>query len=161
MRLAEIIAALAATPATVRELLASAEDVDWKPQPDNFSLRENVCHLRDIDELGYAQRVVRTLTEDNPSLPDVDGAQMAKARGYATLPREPELLAYERSRAASVALLRTIDESVLARTAELNTVGRVTLGEMLDRWLEHDRGHIDEMRALVSRTAECLASYGA
>jgi hypothetical protein len=143
-----ILDELAATPALVRSLLDGA-DPDRK-EGDAFSLRENVAHLRDIDELGYAIRVRRTLAEACRALPDVDGARMAVERNYASLPLEPELAAFAASRAASIALLRAAGDEALDRVAELDPVGKVTLRAMLERWLEHDRGHLAEMRALVS-----------
>ena len=41
-----------------------------------------------------------------------------------------------------------MSEQDLERTAELEGVGRVTLRELLQRWLEHDAGHVKEMEAL-------------
>jgi len=144
----QYIEVLEQTPRLVREIVAAAPDVDRK-RGDFFSLRENVAHLRDIDTLAYEQRLVRIVREEHPTLPDVNGAQVALERDYATLPVEPELLAFEQSRAASIALLRTLDESMLERTAELETVGRVTLRELLERWITHDSEHLAEMRSLL------------
>jgi DinB superfamily len=139
---------LSQTPRLVRELVDSAPDVDRK-NGDFFSIRENVAHLRDIDTLGYEPRIRLMVSEEHPTLADVDGARIAIERAYATLPIEPELAELERSRAASIALLRTLDESALDRTAELETVGRVTLRELLERWITHDSEHLAEMRGLA------------
>ena len=143
-----ILDRLSQTPRLVRELVSSASDVDRK-RGDFFSIRENVAHLRDIDTLGYEQRIRLIVSEEHPTLPDVDGARIAVERAYATLPIEPELDAFEQSRAASMALLRTLGESSLNRTAELETVGRVTLRELLERWITHDSEHLAELRSLV------------
>ena len=145
----QYIDTLEQTPRLVRELVAAAADVDRK-HGDFFSIRENVAHLRDVDTLGFEQRVRRIVSEDHPTLPDVNGAQIAIDRRYATLPIEPELAELERSRAASIALLRTLDESQLERTAELETVGRITLRELLERWITHDTEHLADMRSLAA-----------
>lgn len=136
------------TPRLVRELVASAADVDRK-RGDFFSIRETVAHLRDIDTRGFELRVKRILSEEHPLLADVKGDVIAVERNYAALPIEPELAELERSRAASIALLRTIDESQLERTAELETVGTVTLRELLERWITHDTEHLADMRSLA------------
>jgi DinB superfamily len=136
------------TPRLVRELVETAPDVDRRRE-DFFSIRENVAHLRDVDTLGYEQRIRLIVSEEHPVLPDVDGSRLAVERAYATLPVEPELVELERSRAASIALLRTLDESALDRTAELETVGRVTLRDLLERWITHDSEHLAEMRGLA------------
>ena len=144
----ETIAQLEQTPRLVRELVAAARDVDHKIG-DYFSIRETVAHLRDVDTRGFEIRIKRILAEDHPALADVKGAEIAAEREYATLPIEPELEELERSRAASIALLRTIGDSQLERTAELETVGRVTLRELLERWITHDTEHLAEMRSLA------------
>jgi len=107
-----------------------------------------VLHLRDIDVDGYEQRVLRILAEENPFLPDVDGAKLAAERDYNAQPLAPALEAFAASRARSIARLRAASEGDFERTGEMEGVGRVTLRELLQRWLEHDAGHIKEMEAL-------------
>jgi hypothetical protein len=145
-----VIDRLAAMPQTVREIVSgrSAEELSRRPPGDFFSLRENVLHLRDIDVEGYEQRIVKILTEEHPFLPDVDGSKLAVERDYNAQPLAPALEAFAASRARSVARLRALSEADLERTAELEGVGRVTLRELLQRWLEHDAGHVREMEAL-------------
>ena len=145
-----VIDRLAAMPQTVRELVSgrSAKDLSHKPAPEVFSLRENVLHLRDIDMEGYEQRVARVLSEEHPFLPDVDGARLARERDYNAQPLAPALEAFAASRARSIARLRAASERDLERTAEMEGVGAVTLRQLLQRWLEHDAGHVAEMESL-------------
>jgi hypothetical protein len=145
-----VIDRLAAMPQTVRELVSgrTAEELSRRPAGDFFSLRENVLHLRDIDMEGYEQRIVKMLTEEHPFLADLDGAKLAAERDYNAQPLAPALEAFAASRARSVARLRALAEEDFERTAELEGVGRVTLRELLQRWLEHDAGHVKEMEAL-------------
>ena len=107
-----------------------------------------MLHLRDIDVDGYEQRVLRILAEENPFLPDVDGAKLAAERDYNAQPVTPALEAFAESRARSIARLRALSDADFERTGELEGVGRVTLRELLQRWLEHDAGHVKEMEAL-------------
>jgi DinB family protein len=141
---------LAATPDRVRRLVEDVcqEELSRQPAEDVFSLRENVLHLRDIDVEGYEKRVARILNESHPFLPDLDGARLARERDYNTQPVAPALEAFAASRAASMALLRAINEGDLDRTAELEGVSEVTLRTLLERWMEHDAGHIADMEAL-------------
>ena len=145
-----VIDRLAAMPQTVRELVSgrSADELSRRPQGDFFSLRENVLHLRDIDVEGYEPRILRVLSEEHPFLSDIDGAKLAAERDYNAQPLAPALEAFAASRARSVERLRGLSETELERTAELEGVGRVTLRELLQRWLEHDAGHVKEMEAL-------------
>ena len=145
-----VIDRLAAMPQTVRELVSgrSAEELSRRPAGDFFSLRENVLHLRDVDIEGYEQRIVRILSEEHPFLTDLDGGKLAVERDYNAQPLAPALEAFAASRARSVERLRGLSEKELERTAELEGVGRLTLRELLQRWLEHDAGHVKEMEAL-------------
>ena len=134
-------------PAKVRELVSgiSEDDLSRRPSGDYFSLRENVLHLRDIDIEGFEKRVVLILTQDKPFLPDVDGAALAVARDYNNQPVGPALDAFAASRARSIERLRGAD---LSRTAQFEGVGEITLGRLLEMWVEHDEGHLREMEAL-------------
>ncbi len=142
-----VIDSLEQTPERVRGLIAgrSEEALSFKPAPGRFSLRENVLHLRDIDVEGYEQRIVRILSERDPTFPDVDGATLARERNYNTQPVAPAFEAFAASRARSIERLRAITPADFALTGELEGAGRVTLEELLERWAQHDREHLEEM----------------
>jgi hypothetical protein len=142
-----VIDFLEQTPERVRSLIAGQkeETLSFKPAPDEFSLRENVLHLRDIDIEGYEVRIMRILSEIDLFFPDVNGAMLARERNYNAQPVGPALEAFAASRARSIERLRAIEPADLARTGELEGTGRVTLQELLERWAEHDREHLEEM----------------
>jgi hypothetical protein len=142
-----VIDTLAAMPERVRALVSGVcdEELSRKPAPDVFSLRENVLHLRDIDVEGYEKRVLLLLNESDPFLPDLDGARLAEERDYNNQPLEPALDAFAASRARSISRLRDAD---LDRSGSFEGVGRVTLRQLLELWVEHDAGHLKEMQSL-------------
>ena len=155
MFLKTAIDTLARTPervATLMEGLCESE-LSRKPAEDVFSLRENVLHLRDIDVEGYEKRIERMFTESHPSLSDIDGALLAIQRDYNCQPLQSALEAFARSRAASIERLKSATESDLDRTAELEGVGTVTLLVLLERWMEHDEGHLGDIEALLAGRA--------
>src|SRR6266853_1399608 len=56
------------------------------PGPNGaFSPVEHCWHLADLEREGYAVRIRRLLEEDNPGLPDFDGARIARERSYTSL----------------------------------------------------------------------------
>jgi hypothetical protein len=146
------IRTLSATPARVAELIdgVSESELSRKPAGELFSLRENVLHLRDIDMDGYESRIERILTESHPSLPDVDGARLAVERDYNNQAMQSALESFAQSRERSIERLRSASEADLDRTAELETFGTVTLLVLLELWMEHDEGHLREIKALLS-----------
>lgn len=147
----QVLATLAATPDRVRRLVAGLTDAElsFTPGPDVFSIRENVAHLRDIDLLGYELRIARTLDEERPLLPDLDGAQLAIAGDYKQQDVAAALEAFAASRARTVARLRAADESSLDRVAVFEGVGEVSLRRLLELWMEHDAEHLRDMELLT------------
>jgi hypothetical protein len=138
------------TPSRVRQLIdgKSEEELSFKPSPDAFSLRENLLHLRDIDVEGYEVRIIRILSENGPSFPDLDGARLARERNYNVQPVAAAMEAFAASRARSIARLRAIAPSDVERSGELVGAGRITLQQLLELWVQHDSEHLAEMNHL-------------
>src|SRR5215470_2582063 len=88
-----LLEALARTPGEVSRMIHAVSSEHWRtrPSPEEFSVVENVCHLRDIEVEGYAQRIAQILNETNPTLVDVDGARLAIERDYNSQDLEPAL----------------------------------------------------------------------
>ena len=69
----------------IAERIARAVDgldetaVHAKPEWAEFSIAANICHLRDIEAEGWNVRARRMAEEDDPFLPDVDGAKLQRA----------------------------------------------------------------------------------
>lgn len=150
------LAVLRETPERIfrltRDLDRRAET--WKPPDDGFSILENVCHLRDIEAEGFSLRIERLLTENDPILPDPDGANLARERGYNSRRLDAELAAFREARHRSLGLLEGAAPAAWRRTGSLETVGRISLEDLVRRMAEHDRGHIEEiMRLVESRKA--------
>jgi DinB superfamily len=124
------------------------DQVTWKPSPDRFSIRETIWHLRDIDAEGFLPRLQRVLNEDRPFLADVDGARLARERGYNELDASVATADLKRGRRTAGEVLRSLTESQLDRPAELEEVGSITLGELIERWLQHDSEHLIDLEQL-------------
>ena len=141
---------LESTLTRVRVLVSglTEEQLSFKPPDAEFSLRENVAHLRDIDVEGYERRVALILSSSHPHLPDVNGAQLARERDYAHQPLASALAAFEQSRRSSLDRLRSASPSDFERTGEMEGVGSVTLARLLELWAAHDAGHLAEMERL-------------
>jgi hypothetical protein len=145
-----VIDHLEQTPHRVRALVdgRSEEDLSFKPSPNEFSLRENVLHLRDIDVEGYEVRISRILTEGSVSFPDLDGARLARERNYNVQPVGPALEDFAASRARSIERLRAASPADLQRIGELVGVRHFTLQMLLEHWTRHDSEHLAEMTHL-------------
>jgi len=149
MSLTETIAALKQMPETLRQQVADLTEAQLHYQPEGgyFSVLENICHLRDIEIEGYGVRLERLLTENHPTLPDINGGQLARERHYNKQSLQPALDAFVKARHVNLKILEKVTETQLARTAYLETVGEIALGRLLELWVEHDRGHVQELKS--------------
>jgi hypothetical protein len=145
-----LLEALARTPSEVARLVNAVPKEHWRtrPSPEEFSVVENVCHLRDIEVEGYAQRITRILNETNPTLADVDGARLAIERDYNNQELEPALETFTQTRERNVRLLRKLAESDYDRAASLEGVGEITLRKLIAMMNEHDEGHLEDLRRI-------------
>ena len=139
------------TPALISELLSNIplNTIQLRPSPEEFSTLESICHLRDIEVEGYTVRIRRLLAEDDPQLDDIDGARLAVERDYNSQSLDSALHTFTTARIRNVELLRTIDVDDLQRKGSMQGVGEITLAGLIDMMLEHDEGHLDELRRSV------------
>jgi hypothetical protein len=115
-----------------------------------FALVEQVWHLADLEEEGFAVRIDRILRESDPSLPDFPGGRLARERRYIEQPLLPALQRFEEARAANVARLAAATDEEWLRTGEQEGVGEVTLARVSEMMMEHDASHAAELRALIA-----------
>ena len=153
-----LLEALARTPSEVSRMIHALSPEHWRtrPSPEEFSAVENVCHLRDIEVDGYAQRIARILNEATPALTDVDGARLAIERDYNNQELAPALEMFGQTRERNVELLRTLAESDFDRQALLEGVGEITLRKLVMMMNEHDEGHLEELNRLVTLASRDL-----
>ena len=109
----------------------SPEHWRTRPSAEEFSALENVCHLRDIEVDGYAQRIARILNEANPTLADVDGARLAIERDYNNQELAPALETFRQTRERNIALLRSLAASEFERKGSLEGVGEIDLLKLI------------------------------
>jgi hypothetical protein len=152
MNLAESIERLEAMPAFVAAAVegASSDALVYRPGPEEFSLLEQACHLRDLEREGYLVRVRRMLTEREPDLQPFDGAAVARERKY--LEQDARLAAqdFAAARRELTGLLAPLTEEDLGRRARFDG-DPITFRALVEMILEHDRGHRDEIERLLAR----------
>ena len=151
-----LIEALASTPKTLTGLVKdlSPADLRFKNLPDEFSIIESICHLRDIEIEGYAVRIHRILREDKPRLPDIDGSQLAVERKYHHQELAPALQAFSSARKKNTESLRGLTIEQLDREGTLEGVGKITIRRLMAMMNEHDEDHIRELSAIRQRVAK-------
>lgn len=140
---------LAGTALAMQLLLdaMSARQGYAKPVADRFSLVEQIWHLADIEEFGWAQRLPRVLLEARPVLPGVDGDRLATERRYQQRPWRAAARRFIAQRRRSLAALKEFDAATLERPL-LFSGAPGDGGSLLAAMLAHDHEHRVEMAAL-------------
>ena len=150
--LADAVDRLGSMPAFLDRALAAVERkaLLTQPAPGEFSLVEHACHLRDVESDAYAVRVRRMRLEQSPALAPFDGGAVAEASDY---PSQDPFAAARQFAAARAALLPQVSSLTPDELAREGTFGdrRVCFADVIAMMVEHDRGHREEIEALVSR----------
>lgn len=70
------------TPGMLRALLSSAtaEDFDWQPSSERWSIGMVLAHLADVEVKGFVSRFRAIAADENPLLPAYDHAGAPKAQ---------------------------------------------------------------------------------
>jgi hypothetical protein len=107
---------------------------------------EQVWHLADLEREGFALRIRRLRSEDNPVLPDFDGTAVARDRNYRALSLAGGLQAFMLARAETLALIDSIAAGEWTRAGTQEGVGAVFLCDMPLFVHQHDQSHVAEFR---------------
>ena len=130
---------------------------DWKPADwggcpgETFSLREHICHLRDIETEGYRLRLRRTRDESIPDLAALDGYILAEQRDYASQDPSEALAAFKAARAETLAMIGGFSAADLTRGATFAEYGAVTLNGLVHFLSAHDRQHVACLHWLLGK----------
>ena len=136
-----LLTGLAAAPDAQAALCERITDWDARPPgEDRFTVREALAHLADWEPI-WLERMVRTVNEDVPSLPDIDEGLMAVEHGYASSDPQTSLRSYAEERVDLVAFLFARSEPDWSRCCFREGVGEVTLFELAVMVLGHDGYH--------------------
>lgn len=160
------IAALARFPDDIERAFLSIPPShrDWTPASwdgvpsEPYSAIGQLCHVRDVETDGYHRRFRRLLDEDRPFLPGVDGDALMVERRYAESDPAEVLLAIRAARAATLALLESLDAAQLERRGDFDGYGPVTLRAMVHYLCSHDQQHLSGLQWLAGKIASEDAS---
>jgi len=133
--------------------LAHWAPASWEGVPsERFTPIEQVLHVRDIEIDGYHVRFQRTLQESQPLLADIDSYALAEANGYAAATQAQTALAdFRAARARTVAMLSALTPQELARSAEFDGYGPVTVRGLMHYLCSHDQQHLAGLQWLLGK----------
>jgi HAD superfamily hydrolase (TIGR01549 family) len=147
-----ILATLRATPAALATQLISLSPAVWqhKPSPEDWSLTEITCHMRDTEEGVNLPRLKQILHEDNPFLSGVDTDSWVETYKYCDQDGPTALQAFIQHRLQTLSFLENLAEEDWQRPARHAIFGPTNFQEISHFIAEHDRLHIRQSHHLMT-----------
>jgi hypothetical protein len=124
---------------------AAGSELDYAPSPEQWSVRQIVCHLAD-SELVTADRFRRIIAEDNPTLIAFDQAAWASRLDYHRRRFSHAIDSFRRLRAENFELLKDLPGETWERTGTHSERGRVTLLSLFRAAAEHVESHARQIQ---------------
>lgn len=140
------------TPGRLREMLAglSPEQIDTRPGPNKWSLREIMAHMADC-EIAFSWRLRQILDADHPTLAPFDQDRWSRHYGPYTL--QAAEATFDALRSWNLLLLSTVTDTDRARSATHPERGTVTFQSTVENIAGHDLHHIRLLEATRKKEA--------
>ena len=129
------------------------DGVRFKLSPEDFSLLEHACHLRDLEREGYLVRIRRMIAEPRPALDSFDGTAVAAARDYMAQDARLAAMDFAAARKELTGLLAPLTDVDLNRQGTFE--GKpVRMSDLIGMIVAHDREHRLEMEAVLDQVED-------
>ena len=131
----------------------SREDLLAFPVPGTWSIQQIVIHLADSELVGI-DRMKRVIAEENPLLIGYDETKFSQRLFYEEQSAEGAVTLVDVSRREFAKVLRKLPADAFARTGIHNEVGKLTLGELVQKYVKHLDHHlkfVHEKRAKLGK----------
>jgi hypothetical protein len=143
---------LRSLPNEIADLLGDLDEetLRWRPIPNKWSIKEIMCHLRDMERLAYLARFKRILREDQPLMANVDQNRLAHESDYLNQDTKAALAEFKNLRAETVSLLAEVPVDSWSRTGVHETDGPMTVEQLVNRQINgNDINHLNQMKDIV------------
>ena len=116
-----------------------------RPDPKNWSAKEVVCHVRDIEE-SFMMRFLSIMAMDDPKFLPVEPDRWAVDRQYQRNDVPEALAAFKTRREETLRFLRGLKPDQWERGGIHATRGRMTLKDFVELMAWHDDNHLDQLK---------------
>lgn len=146
------LAILRAIPAALINLCKELDNTSWteRPQPEEWSPTEVLCHFRDVEVEVNLPRLNILLQNSNPFIPGIDTDRWADERGYIKQDGPLALQEFVSSRIKTLDLLTDLSPEDWNRPARHAIFGPTSLTELVRIMAGHDQMHIRQLHQLIN-----------
>jgi len=135
---------------------AAGPELDFKPAADQWSVRQNVCHLADA-ELVAAIWLRQVIAEESPTLHGYDQDAWVDRLDYARRKLSHVIETFRRTRSDNHDLVKDMSVETFSRSGVHPTLGPSTLIDLLRLYSENTEKHIMQIRAARAAFKEAKA----
>jgi hypothetical protein len=125
----------------------------WHPAAGEWCVKDVLGHIIEAERRGFAGRIRVILSSDRPLLDRWDPAAVARERNDCGRDVETLLAELLRMREDSATLVASLRPRDFSRSGLHPVVGALTVSDLLQEWVHHDRNHARQMMANVQAYA--------
>jgi uncharacterized damage-inducible protein DinB len=122
----------------------SDADLDYRYQPDKWSVRQLLGHLIDTERV-FAYRILALARGEQQSLPGFDETAYQAAAAFDRQSKETLFRHYELVRKGNLLLIGTFDDEALSRRGTVNGLG-TSVRTLIWVLAGHERHHLNILR---------------
>lgn len=125
----------------------SDEELVYRPNEKSWNIKEVVIHLADSETV-VVYRIKKIISEEEPLLNLMHQELWTKKLNYIDLDYRPYLELFRALRETTAMQLRTLEESDFYRIGIHETLGKISLKELIERYIEHVVGHVNQINRI-------------
>jgi len=122
----------------------SEDQAHWKPNEENWSILEVICHLADEEEFDFPFRLRMILEQSEKDWPDIDPVGWITEHNYHEADLFETLNRYMELRNMALAWLDSIENPDWDITYQA-PFGEISAGDMFVSWVTHDLLHMRQL----------------
>jgi len=151
LTIAEVVPFLRGTVATLAAEVAALPPaaLRWHPAPGEWCVNEVVGHLIESERRGFAGRIRIILAGAEPALEGWDQEAVSAARRDCERDGRALVAELRAIREEGARLVEGLREADLGRGGQHPLVGHLTVADLLNEWIHHDRNHVRQVLANV------------
>lgn len=123
-----------------------AHEQDWQPAPGMWSFRYHAAHLATVEREAFWERVTRIVAGEAPFFDYYRNT----GRDFSQLDLRDSLQQWTITRQQILDFVRAQPEAKLAFSGTHATFGIITVPDVLQIMLDHDREHLAELRQMTA-----------
>jgi DinB superfamily len=115
------------------------------PAPGEWCVKEVLGHLIEAERRGFSGRIRQILAADRPVFQGWDQAAVARERRDCERSARDLLAEFEALRDDGAVLAAGLRPADLERGGQHPTVGFLTVADLVQEWVHHDRNHLRQI----------------